>query len=266
MKAHLAMAVAAMLAASQARAAEITERASPNSVAGGYAFDRVITISGELEKGDADKFRTAISGFDHLLVELNGPGGLLEEGLIIGREIRARHFATGVAPDWRCLSACATAWLAGTPRIADRSAVIMFHHAWNDEGTPDLDDATNAVLGAYLGSLGLSSNAIFFMTVKGKDDGNFLTEETAQVYGIETVFLGKAAPMARADTKARCCLFAASTGGRPMHRGKAAWRLRRKTAPPPTSPRFIVARGCRATGTNLARKLIASTASKSIAV
>jgi hypothetical protein len=29
----------------------------------GYAFDRVITISGELEKGDADKFRTAISGF-----------------------------------------------------------------------------------------------------------------------------------------------------------------------------------------------------------
>jgi hypothetical protein len=43
-------------------------------------------------------FRTAISGFDHLLVELNGPGGLLEEGLIIGREIRARHFATVVAP------------------------------------------------------------------------------------------------------------------------------------------------------------------------
>jgi hypothetical protein len=24
----------------------------------------------------------------------------------------------------------------------------MFHHAWNDEGTLDLDDATNAVLGA----------------------------------------------------------------------------------------------------------------------
>jgi len=39
------------------------------------------------------------------------------------------------------------------------------------------------------------------MTEKGKDDGNFLTEETAQVYGIETVFIGKAAPTARADTK-----------------------------------------------------------------
>jgi hypothetical protein len=198
MKARLAMVAAAMLAASQARAAEITERASPNSVAGGYAFDRVITISGELEKGDADKFRTAISGFDHLLVELNGPGGLLEEDLIIGREIRARHFATGVAPDWRCWSACAIAWLAGTPRIAARSATILFHHPWNDEGTPDLDAAASAVAGAYLGSLGLSESAIFFMTEKGKDEGNPLNDETAQAYGIETVFIGEAAPLNRA--------------------------------------------------------------------
>jgi hypothetical protein len=164
-------------------------------VAGGYAFDRVIAISGELEKGDADKFRTAISGSDHLLVELNGPGGLLEEGLIIGKEIRAGHFATGVAPDWRCSSACAFAWLAGKPRIAARSATILFHHPWNDEGTPDLDAAVNAILGAYLGSLGLSESAIFFMTEKGKDEGNLLTEEIAQVYGIETVFVGKAAPI-----------------------------------------------------------------------
>jgi hypothetical protein len=59
------MVAAAMLAASQARAAEITERASPNSVVGGYAFDRVNTISGELEKGDAafmDADRLAIGG------------------------------------------------------------------------------------------------------------------------------------------------------------------------------------------------------------
>jgi hypothetical protein len=42
-----------------------------------------------------------------------------------------------------------------------------------------------------------------------------------------------------------------STGERPMHRGKAAWRPRRKAAPPPTSPRFIAARGCRVTGYRL---------------
>jgi len=198
MKACLAMVAAAMLAASQARAAEITERTSPNSVAGGYAFDHVVTISGELKKGDADKFYTAVSGFDHLLVELNGPGGLLEEGLAIGRAIRARHFATGVAPDWNCLSACAFAWLAGTPRIAGRSSVILFHHPYLSDADPDSAAAGSAILGAYLGSLALRDKAIFFMTEKGKDEGNFLTEETAQAYGVETVFMGKAASLNQA--------------------------------------------------------------------
>jgi hypothetical protein len=181
----------------EARAAEITQRDPGNDVIGGYVFDRVITVSGELVKGDADKFHMAISGFDHLLVELNSPGGLLEEGLIIGREIRARHFATGVAPDWECSSACAFAWLAGTPRVAARSATIMFHHPWDVRGGHDFDAPTNALLGAYLGSMGLKSDAIFFMTEKGKDEGNFLTEETAQAYGIETVFTGEAAHLKR---------------------------------------------------------------------
>jgi hypothetical protein len=36
------------------------------------------------------------------------------------------------------------------------------------------------------------------MTEKGKDEGNPLTEETAQAYGIETVFTGEAAPLNRA--------------------------------------------------------------------
>jgi hypothetical protein len=36
------------------------------------------------------------------------------------------------------------------------------------------------------------------MTMKGKDEGNFLAEETAQAYGIETVFIGEAAPLNRA--------------------------------------------------------------------
>jgi hypothetical protein len=41
-----------------------------------------------------------------------------------------------------------------------------------------LDAAGSAILRAYLGSLGLSESAIFFMTMKGKDEGNFLAEET----------------------------------------------------------------------------------------
>ena len=164
----------------------------------GYVFDRVITVSGELVKGDADRFRDAISGADRILVELSSPGGLLGEGLDIGGEIRGHHSVTIVAPGWECASSCAFAWLAGTPRVAARSATIMFHHPWDVRGGHDFDAPTNALLGAYLGSLGLKSDAIFFMTEKGKDEGNPLTEETAQAYGIETVFTGEAAPLNRA--------------------------------------------------------------------
>jgi len=45
---------------------------------------------------------------------------------------------------------------------------------WNDTGNTDFDAAANAILGAYIGSLGLSESAIFFMTVKGKDEDKFL--------------------------------------------------------------------------------------------
>jgi hypothetical protein len=43
----------------------------------------------------------------------------------------------------------------------------MFHHPWDVRGGHDFDAPTNALLGAYLGSLGLKSDAIFFMTEKG---------------------------------------------------------------------------------------------------
>jgi hypothetical protein len=52
---------------------------------------------------------------------------------------------------------------------------------WNDTGNTDFDAAANAILGAYIGSLGLSESAIFFMTVKGKDEDKFLYLEPPEV-------------------------------------------------------------------------------------
>jgi hypothetical protein len=192
MTGRLAIVVAAMLAALPASAADVKDLDSGPVVIGGYAFDHVIMVSGGFEEGDADKFLAATSGLSRVLVDLDSSGGLLNEGIDIGREIRVRQFATDVAPNRECLSACAFAWLAGTPRIADRSAVILFHHPWVI-GNRDWDAAASAVLGAYLNSLGLSDKTIFFMTEKGKDEGNYLTEEIAEAYGIETVFTGEIA-------------------------------------------------------------------------
>jgi hypothetical protein len=156
------------------------------------------------------------------------------------------------------------------PRIAARSATILFHHPWNDEGTPDLDAAASAVAGAYLGSLGLSESAIFFMTEKGKDEGNPLNDETAQAYGIETVFIGEAAPLNRAIATEKLVhgalvLVCRLDRRAPYASGESCVAATAESSTAADVPRFIVARGCRVTGMNLARPLIASTASRSIA-
>jgi hypothetical protein len=68
--------------------------------------------------------------------------------------------------------------LAGTPRVAARSAVIMFHHAWNDEGTLDLDDATNAVF--FLGAKVVSDVLVKVLEPPRRDFGRPSSAGAAQ--------------------------------------------------------------------------------------
>ena len=187
--------VAALAACSAARAATIEEIASPagplvNIIFSqlrsrlGYSFDHIITINGELEKGDAERFLAIDGNSSPVLVVLDSPGGLLVEGLAIGRAIHERQFATDVRK--MCASACALAWLGGTPRIASLQAVILFHHA--SSPTRDEDAVANAILGSYLGALGFSGDAIAFMTEKGQSDSNLLTKGAARKLAIDTIF------------------------------------------------------------------------------
>jgi hypothetical protein len=107
------------------------------------------------------------------------------------------------------------------------------------------------------------------MTEKGKDEGNPLNNETAQAYGIETVFIREAAPLNRAIATEKLVRGALVLGcrldrrtERPMHREKTVCRARRSSVAD-VPPLFCGA--CQVTGMNLARPLIASTASRSIA-
>jgi hypothetical protein len=128
------MVAAVMLAGSQAMAAEIKEDRSLARP----PFDSVVTVTGEIVKGDSDKFDAVVAA-RHPLVELNSPGGDLMEGLAIGETIRLRHLATYVAPNSGCLSVCAFAWLAGKPRGVDRSATVLFQRPRSVEGNQDLN-------------------------------------------------------------------------------------------------------------------------------
>jgi hypothetical protein len=90
------MIAAVMLACSQAMAAEIKEDRSLARP----PFDSVVTATGEIVKGDSDKFDAVVAAAaHHPLVELNSPGGDLMEGFAIGETIRLHHLATYVIPN-----------------------------------------------------------------------------------------------------------------------------------------------------------------------
>lgn len=151
---------------------------------------QLILIEGELVQGDADRFLEAIRFVELGAVLLESPGGSLIEGLRIGRVIRELGFTTGVAPDTACASACALAWLAGTTRFMDPTALVGFHAAYEEnEGRLSESGVGNALVGAYLNELGLGFDAIVFVASAAPHEMNWLNAAKAQQAGIEVVLL-----------------------------------------------------------------------------
>jgi hypothetical protein len=128
----------------------------------GFAMDfqlvgNTINATGEIEKGDATKLEALVrdhglaSGFDDYTVRLNSPGGLLLEGMEIGKVIRAARLETLVAHNEQCASACALAFLGGTRRYAtgtgvgrrmEFGAALGFHGFCSPTDTVQLESET----------------------------------------------------------------------------------------------------------------------------
>jgi hypothetical protein len=150
----------------------------------------VITIVGPLKLTDGDAFANVVSSRDSALIVFNSDGGNLLAGLRIGQLIRIRQFATLVPDSARCASACAIAWLGGTKRFMQSTALIGFHAAFLIEnGIVTETGAGNALVGAYLSRLGLSDAAILYIEKAHPDQINWLTKKDAAEVGIEVAIL-----------------------------------------------------------------------------
>ena len=116
---------------------------------------------------------------------MNSPGGQLTPALAIGDAIARKHYWTYVGPNEVCASACGFMWLAGTPRIKDASAAVGFHAAYAEiNGQNQETGVGNALVGAYLGRLGLGSDAILFATAAGPTQMDWITPQAGAQYGI----------------------------------------------------------------------------------
>jgi peptidoglycan hydrolase-like protein with peptidoglycan-binding domain len=139
-----------------------------------------------LEFGDEDTFAEKVLRLKEAVVMFNSPGGNLVAGLEIGRAIRLKGFDTFVPDGMVCASACGLAWLGGKTLLAGSRAQIGFHAAWAMEGGQKRETGPgNALVGAYLHSLGLRDEAIVYLTLASPDDAKWLNFKDAQELGIQ---------------------------------------------------------------------------------
>lgn len=183
---RVALAMAVMAAPGQGQAATI--ELNTTQVDGeDLSF---ITIEGDLEYGDELRFADLAMGVPRAAVLFASGGGNLHAGIEIGRAIRLKGFATMAVEPYACASACALAWLGGTPRLMSEDYAVGFHAVWlatDPRRAPD--SVGNALVGAYLNQLGLTPPAIRYVTEAQPDGMQWLTFADADAVGIELVAL-----------------------------------------------------------------------------
>jgi hypothetical protein len=146
---------------------------------------QMISIYREIRPNDFDAFKAKAGQLcGKVAVALESPGGALGAALQIGEYIRLKGWGTFVLHE--CYSACASVWLAGSPRIMTPKAQIGFHAA--SLGGVEKGRG-NALVGAYMNRLGLGYDAIAWATEASPDDVAILTPAKARELGIEVTVL-----------------------------------------------------------------------------
>ncbi|WP_183096925.1 ATP-dependent Clp protease proteolytic subunit [Mesorhizobium sp. YM1C-6-2] len=183
----MALAVLAALGFGQSRAAEISVE---SEVGAGGDVLTIISVVGDITAPDLTKFNNIVRKVPDgtVAVYLNSEGGDLEAGIAIGREIFSRGLSTAATDV--CASACALAWIAGRKKFASDEARIGFHVAYVGTDVRKESGLGNALVGLYLGELGLGQNVVRYVTSAPPEGMQWLSFRDAELLGIPVVSLG----------------------------------------------------------------------------
>ena len=88
-----------------------------------------VVAVGQIAQGDAGRFEAFLESLPEApeWVALDSPGGIVDEGLAIGRVIRAREIGTAILPGTICLSSCPYALAGGVERRVSREGAVGLH-------------------------------------------------------------------------------------------------------------------------------------------
>ena len=120
----------------------------------------VLKLRGDIKRGDYVKFRSQFDGQRRIAgLDLDSPGGLLNEGVRIAMLTRQKRLPTFVAK--QCDSVCAFIFLLGRKRYVLSEAKIGVHSVGNDYGSEDTGTIRDTISFARLSAkLGIPSSAI----------------------------------------------------------------------------------------------------------
>jgi hypothetical protein len=143
-----------------------------------------VVVQGDLIGIDVTEFKSKTGALSNAVVWLQSDGGSVVAGIEIGEVIRLKGFATFVPDRARCASACALAWLGGSPRYMAARARIGFHAAYNATSGQETG-VGNALVGAYLTRIGLPYSAVIYITQASPRSMTWLSLADAKRQGIE---------------------------------------------------------------------------------
>lgn len=105
----------------------------PNPLDGGGTR---LQVSGRIAAGDAARLADALdAAAPPLLVTLHSPGGVMAEGLEMGRLLREAEAVTEVPEGGACLSACPLAFAGGAERRVSGDAWLGLHQSYFDQSS-----------------------------------------------------------------------------------------------------------------------------------
>jgi hypothetical protein len=143
-----------------------------------------VVVHGDLIDSDITEFKSKTGPVSNAVVWLQSDGGSVVAGIEIGEIIRLKGFATFVPDRARCASACALAWLGGSPRYMAAGARIGFHAAYNASSGQETG-VGNAIIGAYLTRIGLPYSAVIYITQASPNSMTWMSSADAKRQGIE---------------------------------------------------------------------------------
>lgn len=150
---------------------------------------REVFAEGDIAVGDTMRLRRflAENKIDDALIIFNSPGGVLIEGLQLGRmlrelghdtEVRSRTSARGV-----CASACAYAFAGGLNRYySTESGLLGLHQFYGGAPGKNAESQAQEISGllvAYLTAMGVDALAFSVSTRAGSEEMIWLSEEEA---------------------------------------------------------------------------------------